>query len=164
MSAQNASALRRTSSCPSSASRGTPPPPPCLTSSYRLLLEDLQKSLAPASADLPRVQEALKQIVEIAEGVNENVRRRENRDKLRQLHRLYGANVEVFKPERKFVREGEILKKCRKKDKRYNFYLFSDLLIYAEGQTYHRHFDLTKDNVVIQDVPDGGAIWIFRTF
>ena len=57
---------------------------------------------------------------------------------------------QIVKPTRKYIREGVLVKLCRKDAKRRQFYLFSDMLIYAsindlgkeESYTFHRSIEV----------------------
>ena len=58
-------------------------------------------------------------------------------------------------PDRKFIREGVLVKLCRREPKRRYFILFNDLLIYATVNsessntfTFHRHFELSQVRVI----------------
>lgn len=66
---------------------------------------------------------------------------------------------ELVSPERKFIREGVLVKMCRRVPKRRYFFLFNDLLIYGAANestaktTYTFHRSLNIKNLRVQDLP-----------
>jgi hypothetical protein len=77
----------------------------------------------------------------------------------------------IVHPDRKFIREGVLVKMCRREPKRRYFVLFSDLLIYGSMNdssanltkatiTFHRALDLSQVN--IEDVRDGENLNAFQ--
>eukprot|EP01129_Flabellula_baltica_P002479 TRINITY_DN12296_c0_g1_i1.p1 TRINITY_DN12296_c0_g1~~TRINITY_DN12296_c0_g1_i1.p1 ORF type:complete len:725 (-),score=149.56 TRINITY_DN12296_c0_g1_i1:4-2178(-) len=101
---------------------------------YRLLLEDIIKNTDPSHPDFRSTQEALDKIKEVALTVNEEVRKFENIQKIAEIRKMFGRIKEVrnlVEDGRFFIHEGSLWKVCRKKDKKFYFALFNDMLIYG---------------------------------
>jgi len=87
---------------------------------------------------------------QIASNINEAIRLSENRRKVLEIQKsLTPADcVSLVEPHRAFVRQGHLTKVCRKTNKRFMFFLFSDVLLYAEAEAigdrfvFHRMFQL----------------------
>jgi len=98
---------------------------------YRLLIQEILKNTAKDHPDFDQLTEALKLAADVAEHMNENVRARENRDEIRKIEAEFSGNVSFIAPSRSFKYKGQLVKKCRRYDVLYEFFLFSDLLVYA---------------------------------
>merc|ERR1712137_917217 len=135
---------------------------------YRLLFGELIKLTPEDHPDYPPTVKALQCVEKIAIHVNESVREKENQDKLLQIQQSFTNKVPtIVDQKRKFIREGVLVKMCRRTPKRRYFFLFSDLLIYASinessvnsnkiTYTFHRALDLSQ--VKVEDIPpDDGA-------
>lgn len=99
---------------------------------YRMLLQEIIKNTEPDHPDLGSLEEAIVHIKGAAMEINEAVREMEMRETLNEMSsEMIGLKEPLDKIGRKFVERGELVKVCRKKNKRFVFYLFSDLLIYG---------------------------------
>ena len=101
---------------------------------YRLLLKELLSETDEAHVDHAALTTALELMTRVADEVNESVAERANRNKLMSITRelrAVGPQVVILAPGRKFVREGELKKLCRKSIKRRRLWLFNDMLLYA---------------------------------
>eukprot|EP01039_Chlorochromonas_danica_P007393 gene7393-8178_t len=119
---------------------------------YRLLLEQLLKYTPESHADYNTVKYALDKICALASYNNEAIRARENKNKIMnvmmQIDPAYRIDL-LDDEKRKFLREGPLLKQCRKRYKEFQFWLFSDRLLYGEKTplgTYalNRQINLSK--------------------
>ncbi|KAF0287798.1 FYVE, RhoGEF and PH domain-containing protein 6 [Amphibalanus amphitrite] len=80
---------------------------------YRLLLQDYLRRLEVGSDDYDNTLRALEVVCEVAEHANKSMKEGDNFRKLLQLQdRL--RYTEIVKPGRTFLREGELMKQCRK--------------------------------------------------
>lgn len=98
---------------------------------YRLLIQEILKNTDADHPDYKELNEALKLVREVANSINESVKLRENRDEIRKVESLFSGTVSFIAPSRKFIHRGQLIKKCRRNDVLYEFFLFNDLLIYA---------------------------------
>jgi hypothetical protein len=80
---------------------------------YRLLLEDYLKHLQPNSEDYQDTLKALAIVKDVAEHANEAIRLQVNAEKLMHLQNRLAASV-IMKADRQLMKEGELLKVCRK--------------------------------------------------
>jgi FYVE/RhoGEF/PH domain-containing protein 5/6 len=127
---------------------------------YKLFLEDILKLTPENHPDYKELPKALQSIEEVANAVNSCLRKHENLTKLQEVIRNYGYPKELedmFEQEREFVKEGMLMKLCRKEPKPRHFVLCSDILIYGKKGTLHpyelnRILELSK--ITIKDIPD----------
>ncbi|MES1909984.1 MAG: hypothetical protein MHM6MM_002656 [Cercozoa sp. M6MM] len=75
---------------------------------------------------------ALKKIKQSADHVNEQVRRGENIERIRELEAAFITNPHFLSPSRLLLKRGPLLKKGSKGNSRYEFILFNDQLVYAK--------------------------------
>ena len=69
----------------------------------------------------------------IADYVNQGIKEKENRIKVWQVQqKLVPPPPDLVKPHRVFVREGSLLKVCRRSNKSKTFFLFNDVIVYGE--------------------------------
>ena len=116
---------------------------------YKLLLKELLKRTKQDDAERSVIECALDTVSNVAATINESVRKRENYDKLVELQNsLVGAvGPSIISHDRKFVRQGTLMRVCKRKPKPMEFILFSDILMYGtpryDGQLrVHRRFAL----------------------
>jgi len=100
---------------------------------YKLLLDDYLKHLDPESVDFDDTTQALSIVTEAAEHANNTVKQG---DKFQQMLRLQSrlGDMELIKPGRELLKEGELQKISRKGVGPRYFILLSDCLLYT---TYH---------------------------
>lgn len=101
---------------------------------YKLLLESLLNKTPREHPDFEKLQAATVEINKVAHHINENIRQRENFQKMLSIQKsLTGVGApKVLAPGRFFVREGPLLKVCGRGSQERMFFLFSDILIYAK--------------------------------
>ena len=122
---------------------------------YKLLLKELLKRTKDQRGGERGVIElALDTVSRVATTINESIRERENYDKLVELQNsLVGAvGPSIISKNRKFIRQGTLMRICKRKAKPMEFILFSDILMYGtpryDGQLrVHRRFALDTCNV-----------------
>lgn len=142
---------------------------------YRLLLEDIIKNTDPGHPDYSSTTSALETIKEVAVKVNEEVRKFENLKKMAEVRKLFGKVKEVkdlITESRYYIYEGPLYKVCRRKNKRFYFVLFNDLLIYGnvamgddwkqpKSVDYHRSIDLIQSKATIVETEDTEGKYLF---
>jgi len=94
--------------------------------------------------------------------LNENTSEAEKKiqqdiEKVRKIQKSFVGRVNLIAPDRKYIREGMLVKLCRKEEKTYYFFLFNDCLVYAQPLAakkyiYHRAIDLNE--ATVKDIPD----------
>lgn len=125
---------------------------------YKLLLEALLKCTAADHPDYKGIGEALVLVSKIADSINSAMRESQNRQDILNIQKLFGKDVDLVTPSRKFIMKGILTKRCRSTDKDFTFFLFNDLLMYAHGggltqYVMHRMIDINKA-FEVKDLPD----------
>ncbi|KAJ1426424.1 hypothetical protein B484DRAFT_450718 [Ochromonadaceae sp. CCMP2298] len=103
---------------------------------YRLLLEELRKCTPLGHAQYATVQAALDKISDMAAYSNEAVRARENRSKIMEIMMTIESRSRIdllSDSDRRFVKEGKLLRQCRRGLKEFQFWLFTDQLLYGQA-------------------------------
>jgi len=99
---------------------------------YKLLLEDLKKHTPEDHPDYQNICEACEKIISIAEEVDGQMNQQESLMKIYQIQKNFISSPKnLLTPDRKFIREGPLIKICRKEPKKRWFFLFNDALVYA---------------------------------
>eukprot|EP00118_Oscarella_pearsei_P013496 m.108730 g.108730 ORF g.108730 m.108730 type:complete len:466 (+) comp37321_c0_seq30:357-1754(+) len=97
----------------------------------KLLLDDLLKHTPIDDPERDKLKAACHQIGQVTSHINEHIRTHENfRHMLRIQNSMSGVGG-ILAPGRKFIREGRLMKVCKRKSKERMCFLFSDLFIYA---------------------------------
>lgn len=101
---------------------------------YKLLLESLLNKTPKDHSDFEKLQEATVEINKVAHHINENIRQRENFQKMLSIQNsLTGEGApKILAPGRLFIKEGPLLKVCSRGSQERMFFLFSDILLYAK--------------------------------
>ncbi|KAL8563722.1 hypothetical protein ACOMHN_063490 [Nucella lapillus] len=102
---------------------------------YKLLLEDLLHHTPSDHHDYAQLQEATKQIGDIALHINEHIRQHENFQKMLTIQKTFDSSApKILQPGRIFLKEGPLKKVSRKGDKSHErmFFLFNDVLLYGK--------------------------------
>lgn len=140
---------------------------------YRLLLEQLLKYTPENHSDFPVVQSALDRICELASYNNEAIRARENKNKIMnvmmQLDPAYRIDL-LDDKHRKHIKEGTLLKQCRKRNKEFQFWLFTDVLLYGEKTplglyALNRQLHLSKVKITMpnESVPEAQLSFVIES-
>ncbi|KAJ1925484.1 hypothetical protein IWQ60_004533 [Tieghemiomyces parasiticus] len=126
---------------------------------YRLLLADLTRHTPDSHPDHPLVTRALQVIEEVAQFVNDMIRQHEMYTAMVAIQKcLHGFQDNLLVPGRRLIKRGPVRKICRKNHQPREFFLFTDVLIYASPAllentfNFHRKFPLEECRVI--DVPD----------
>jgi len=118
---------------------------------YELCLREIIKLTDADNPDLPNLKNCFEKVCEVNKSINSNVLDFQDREKVKSVEERFamGQDVALVAPARKYVREGYLKKVSRKKDIRYLFILFSDMLLYCSGKEAKKlklhqklHFDL----------------------
>ena len=122
---------------------------------YRLLLEDLLKSTSEQHPDFANITAALENICSIAAENNEAIRQQEELDKVYQVMQQmeYNGSINLLDNEnRKFLKQDDLFRQCRRGRKIFRFWLFNDKLLYGEASTpiILGKFNLNRDIPLMQ--------------
>eukprot|EP01090_Pellita_catalonica_P015405 TRINITY_DN4177_c0_g1_i1.p1 TRINITY_DN4177_c0_g1~~TRINITY_DN4177_c0_g1_i1.p1 ORF type:complete len:1133 (+),score=222.54 TRINITY_DN4177_c0_g1_i1:341-3400(+) len=99
---------------------------------YRLLLADLLKRTEPTHPDYENLAKALALVSDLAMRVNKEMEKEENYVKICMIQKsLIGGCPALLTATRLYVREGSLVKICRKVPKKRWFWLFNDSLLYG---------------------------------
>jgi len=152
-----------------------------------LMLEALCNAIPPGHEDYPACAEALNQMMDVGQRMNESLRQKENSVKVWEIQSSlhFGAQNDsddeedgdaeeeeakkspnLFERGRAFVKEGEVFKICKQKyRKRRKLFLFNDCLVYArpcQGMKNNRKKKWTFRGRMkvsqVQDLPDGSPL------
>ena len=100
---------------------------------YNLLLRDLLKETESGHPDLDGLTLALKEMEQIAGYINDSIKAADSRRRMLAVQQcLVGGGQNLIEPHRRYIREGLLIKVCRRTDKERYFALFNDALIYAD--------------------------------
>ncbi len=108
---------------------------------YRLLLGDLLKMTPDTHGDYHDLKNAMAAMEDIATFMNEEIRKHENFQQVLALQgRLQGfadpsGDTSLVAPGRRLIRQGRLMKICRRGNEPRHFFLFSDMLVYAVAET-----------------------------
>lgn len=134
---------------------------------YRLLLEDLAKSTPQNHPDYEGVTKSLDKVLVIAKEVDQAIIEHKNRARLLQIQKKFLENVQIIEAGRYLIKEGELTKICRKDNKKFAFWLFSDLLLYAKempGNRYTRNRSFPLVSVSVSDIKDDSSKKLANAF
>lgn len=127
---------------------------------YELLLRDFLKVTPAEHPDHQTITTALVKIKSVAENVDRSVEEYKEIDKLLEIQRSFSPGSEpldLVVPGRRFIKEGFLIKVCRRANKTRKFWLFNDLLVYAipilTGSCVVSGIFPLK-GVLLQDLPD----------
>ncbi|XP_069133251.1 rho guanine nucleotide exchange factor 39-like [Argopecten irradians] len=102
---------------------------------YKLLLEDLMEHTSPDHHDYEHLQEATKQVTDIAAHINDHIKQHDNFQKMLAIQKSFDSSApKILAPGREFIKEGPLKKVSRRGGKPLDrmFFLFSDMLIYGK--------------------------------
>ncbi|XP_048588201.1 titin isoform X2 [Nematostella vectensis] len=99
--------------------------------SYRLLLIDYLKHLPPESAEYQDIKVALDIVSEVATHINESMKRVDNFEQVLRIQGSLVGHEEIVRPGREFIKQGNLLKLCRKDMQERTFFLLTDVLLYT---------------------------------
>ena len=113
---------------------------------YRLLLTDYLKHMPEDHPDRSNTKAALEIVARCADHANNMIKRGDSFAKLLNLQNSLTRPHEIIKPERVFIRQGELLKVSRKYLQPRFFVLCSDALLYLnqiQAGSYQMHHELS---------------------
>lgn len=130
---------------------------------YRLLLDDFIKNTEPTHVDYEKLKKSFAVLLEVANQVNAAAKQQEEIENMLKVAKKFMDYKELglIQPGRKIIMEGNMLKVCRKENKKRRFFLFSDLFLYATpslkgaGDKFEimNQFPLIE-MVAVKDLPD----------
>lgn len=123
---------------------------------YRLLLQEMLKRTPRDHPDRRPLRTAVKRVDMAAHALNRAIRRREAREKLRQLESRFIGDIDLVVTGRQLLLEGPLVKVCRRANKEFYFHLFTDLLLYSEATVlgYRLHRAMELEMCAVEDVED----------
>lgn len=137
---------------------------------YQLILERLLNHYGSENADQPDTNMALSKVRSIIKRLSLNLKESENVVKLMELERDLIGYDSLVQKEREFVREGCLQKLSRKGYQQRIFFLFSDVLLYANrttspGLQFRVHGQLSVPDIqVVDSEPRMGAEFCFNVY
>ena len=126
---------------------------------YKLLLEDLNKKTPTTHPDSEGLSEVLEKISVLAHDVNNALKKEENYEKLLRIQKNFVGNLKnIVVENRVFIKEGSLLKVCRKENKLRHFFLFSDVLVYASTVTGNSRQSTAVTSMERMTNPNAGGL------
>ncbi|GAM22785.1 hypothetical protein SAMD00019534_059600 [Acytostelium subglobosum LB1] len=101
----------------------------------KLLFNEILDQTEPEHIDYHDIKNFLEFISKATKDMNEEIRKQENKLKVEKIQNELAGGPRIISEGRVFVREGTLMKVCRKVPKPRFFFLFSDILIYATKST-----------------------------
>lgn len=127
---------------------------------YNLLLADLLKNTDESHPDYGNIERSIEEMKNISQYINESIKMNENRKKVIEIHNSMTnlpGNLNLVEPHRVFVMQDVLTKVCRKAPKKFTFFLFSDILLYADQSLdryrCHHVFYLSKSRFIDKGIP-----------
>ena len=115
---------------------------------YRMLLDELLNHTDEDHAERADIQEALETVITLAKSFNEDKRAAEDHAILKEVFEKFcdkdarDLKAELNSFERKFIKEGSLVKQRLSHRQRRQLFLFSDILLYAEAGVACKGFKL----------------------
>eukprot|EP01104_Vermistella_antarctica_P017826 TRINITY_DN6402_c0_g2_i1.p1 TRINITY_DN6402_c0_g2~~TRINITY_DN6402_c0_g2_i1.p1 ORF type:complete len:1315 (-),score=241.75 TRINITY_DN6402_c0_g2_i1:125-4069(-) len=98
---------------------------------YKLLLTELQKHTEMEHGDYKPIKRSVKLIQVMADHSNKMISARDNLVRLKTIQKSVSGLPPIVDPSREYVRDGILVKQCRKDTQKRHFFLFSDCFFYA---------------------------------
>lgn len=112
---------------------------------YVEFLNQLLQCTGPNHPDHQHLQAAIKILTALSTELEGTVKSKRNVEKLKEIQSILIVTTSLFQsvdskfmqnlvsPERRFIKEGDLKKVCRKKNKSFRFWLFNDYLVYGSN-------------------------------
>ncbi|KAL6078137.1 H/ACA ribonucleoprotein complex subunit CBF5 [Balamuthia mandrillaris] len=121
---------------------------------YLLLLKDLIRRTDPSHSDYDKLQAAYEKVKEVADFINENIRKAEAMNKIIEIEKKLEGNPEsLVIPSRRYVREGAFQEISNKGLRNCYLFLFNDMLLLATPQRSRYKFKTTVSLHGAQVIP-----------
>ena len=127
-------------------------------------LSNLRSCTNPSDQDFAAVETSLSALAFVDNEIENLIRVKQNFEKLLEIQAGFISNFLAVDPvlqklastDRTFIREGDLKKVCRKKNKLFHFWLFNDYLIYGtalggKNYSFNRALDLTTCSVKVHE-------------
>lgn len=135
---------------------------------YLRFARDLLSVTSPNHPDYVPLTGAVELLEKLSKEVTDVVKSKENFEKILLIQKSLTSSVHSSDADfierlastgRTFIKEGDLKKVCRKKNKMFRFWLFNDFLIYAEATgsenyCFHRSIDLSRSTVSLHQGDD----------
>eukprot|EP01126_Amoeba_proteus_P044675 TRINITY_DN4973_c0_g1_i9.p1 TRINITY_DN4973_c0_g1~~TRINITY_DN4973_c0_g1_i9.p1 ORF type:complete len:142 (-),score=43.90 TRINITY_DN4973_c0_g1_i9:517-942(-) len=103
----------------------------------------------------------MEEMKQVATLINESIAAAENLEKCTNIQKLFGGSIKIMVPGRKFIKEGSLLKQCRKERKMRRFFLFSDILLYGFDDVIPGRVNFSMKlellTTLVEDLPDNSS-------
>uniref|UniRef100_A0A914XBX5 Uncharacterized protein n=1 Tax=Plectus sambesii TaxID=2011161 RepID=A0A914XBX5_9BILA len=119
---------------------------------YKILMENYLKYLPQESEERQEAIKAIEKLGNVSNKVNESVADNEASKILVELHRRLQGRIDVFKPGRKLLMEGNIMKQSRKESQARFLILFTDLLLICKETLGSDIFDSRSYQIPMERV------------
>ena len=133
---------------------------------YRLLFEQLLKYTPEGHPDRTVTAEALALTADVAQANNDAIIMRANKDKMMAIMMSLSPTTRINlldDPSRELLKESTLLRQCRRGIKEFQFWLFSDKLLYADlvqglgGSSYSLNRDISLTACRVRSLSQGKA-------
>jgi len=127
-------------------------------SQYGKWLEEMVALTPTGHEDLPNLQKAFEETKKISYLVQTSYDLIKNRETIMKIQQKFNGKLEtILVPHRTYIRDGQLIKICRKTPKPRQFFLFNDVLVYAQlcpNKKYILSRMLKLVDIRIRDIPD----------
>lgn len=108
---------------------------------YCLLIRDLIKKTSDSHPDYDNLSKAHSMLEDVTKKIDQAIGDHKNRDVIYSIQESFLDDVVFLEPKRKYIYNGVLTKICRNSKKKYTFFLFSDMLVYASksGKKFKLH-------------------------
>ncbi|GBG32730.1 Ankyrin repeat, PH and SEC7 domain containing protein secG [Hondaea fermentalgiana] len=103
------------------------------------------------------VIDVINEVHHLTASMKNMITERQSREELLAIQKRFDGHFSIVEPGRRFVREGPLMKRSRNnKFRKYHFFLFSDLLVYASHRTlksskFHAHQTLKLHTMQVRE-------------
>lgn len=110
-----------------------------------------------ATCESTNIIEVINEVHHLTASMKERIAQRNDFEQMLAVQKRFEGGVAIMEPGRKLVREGDLLKRMsNKKHRKYRFFLFNDLLIYASQRSltstkYHVHQMLPLQTMQVRE-------------
>ena len=127
---------------------------------YDTLLTRLLERTEDTHPDHESLTKAVTQIHAAQAHIRHTMWERDNKDIILEIEEAFVDKNRLLVRGRRFVRQGPLVKVCRREDKKFFFWLFTDLLVYGHAvgggrYKFHRSMDIAHVRVSNPDVHQG---------
>jgi len=126
---------------------------------------ELVKHTPETHVDYKDLTESLEKVKTVADEIDRAVLGFKQREAMLRLQKKF--DMQIIEPGRILIREGLVTKLCRKDRQKRQFFLFNDVLIYADwgpSGKYAKERSFVLTQIFVKDLPDDGKVVFFFFF